>query len=225
MTRKLLLFQLLLLAASFAATAILYPHLPDRVATHWGWSGQPDGYSSKSALFLAGPALLAAILLLAALLPWLSPRRFGIASFASTYRQIMGTVSVMIAYFDAVILWFATGHPIDVGRAILGGICLFLAIIGNLMGKVRRNFYVGIRTPWTLASERVWNASHRLGAKTLVAAGLLGFALSLAGFRVLPIILLIAGALVPVVYSLVYYKQLERRGELDDLPLTRPGDR
>jgi uncharacterized membrane protein len=225
MTRKLFLFQLFLLAASFAATTILYPHLPDRVATHWDISGQPDGYSPKSALFLAGPGLFAAIMLLTALLPWLSPQRFAIESFASTYRQIMGIISVMIAYFDAVILWFATGHPIDAGRAILGGVCLFMAVIGNLMGKVRRNFYVGIRTPWTLASERVWNATHRLGAKWLVATGLVGLALSVAGLHILPVIVLVAGALVPVVYSLVYYKQLERRGELDDVPLNRLGDR
>lgn len=218
MTRKLFLFQILLLAASFVATAILYPHLPEQVATHWGWSGQPDGYSSKSALFLAGPGPLAGIMLLTALLPWLSPQRFAIESFASTYRQIMGNISIMIAYFDAVILWFATGHPIDVGRAILGGVCLFMAVIGNLLGKVRRNFYVGIRTPWTLASERVWNATHRLGAKWLVATGLVGLALSVAGLRVLPIIVLLVGALVPVVYSLVYYKQLERRGELENSP-------
>jgi uncharacterized membrane protein len=83
------------------------------------------------------------------------------------------------------------------------------------MGKVRRNSYVGIRTPWTLADERVWNATHRLGAKTMVLGGLIGLILALAGSRSgLFLVPILAGAFVPVIYSLIYYKQLKRRGEL-----------
>jgi len=102
-----------------------------------------------------------------------------------------------------------------VGRAIIGGVCLLLALLGNLMGKVRRNFYIGVRTPWTLANERVWNATHRFAGKTLVAGGLAGLALTVAGLNGWPVMVaLLAGALIPVGYSLVFYKQLERRGEL-----------
>jgi uncharacterized membrane protein len=216
MTRKLFLFELLVLAADLAATAILYPHLPAQVATHWGMSGQPNGYSSRASLFLIGPGLLAGIMLLTALLPWLSPRHFQVDTFRSTYRRIMTYMFVMMAYLDAVILWLASGHQIDAGRAIVGGVCLFIALIGNLLGKVRRNFYIGVRTPWTLASERVWNATHRFAGKTFVAAGALGLAFSILGLVRWPIFALLAGALAPVIYSLVYYKQLERRGELEN---------
>jgi uncharacterized membrane protein len=80
---------------------------------------------------------------------------------------------------------------------------------------VRRNFYIGVRTPWTLANERVWNATHRVAAKTLVAGGLVGLALIVAGLDgISVIVVLLAGAIVPIAYSLVFYKQLERRGEL-----------
>jgi uncharacterized membrane protein len=214
MTRKLFFLELFVFAAVLAATTILYPHLPGRVATHWNWRGQPDSYSSREMLFLIGPGSLAAIMLLTAVLPWLSPRQFAVDSFRSTYSRIMGYLYVMIAYLDAMTLWLAFGHAIDAGRALVGGVCLFLALIGNLLGKVRRNFYIGVRTPWTLASERVWNSTHRLAAKTLVAAGLLGLAASVAGQVAWPIFILLAGALVPAIYSLVFYKQLERRGEL-----------
>jgi uncharacterized membrane protein len=92
---------------------------------------------------------------------------------------------------------------------------LFCALLGNVMGKVRRNFYVGVRTPWALANERVWNATHRFAAKTFVAAGVIGLALTLLGFTGWPVfVLLMAGLLAPVAYSLVFYKQLERRGQL-----------
>ena len=73
------------------------------------------------------------------------------------------------------------------------------------MGKVRRNFYIGVRTPWALANERVWNATHRFAAKTFVAGGLVGLALTAAGLNGRPVIVvLLAGALVPIVYSLFF---------------------
>jgi uncharacterized membrane protein len=214
MTRRLFVFQFLVFAAALAATAILYPHLPARVATHWDLHGQPNGYSAKSSLFLFGPGLLVFVMLLTALLPWLSPKHFEVDTFRSTYRRIMIYLFVMIAYLDAVMLWLASGHAIDAGRAIVGGVCLFLALIGNLLGKVRRNFYIGVRTPWTIANERVWNSTHRFAAKTLVAAGALGLLFAILGLESWPIFVILAGALAPVIYSLVYYKRLERRGEL-----------
>jgi len=87
--------------------------------------------------------------------------------------------------------------------------------MGNVMGKVRRNFFIGIRTPWTLASEPVWNATHRFAARTLFVGGLLGLlAVILHAPFWLPMAAILTAALVPVIYSLVLYKQLERRGAL-----------
>jgi uncharacterized membrane protein len=215
MKGKYYLVGMLLTAAVLAATVVAYPHLPGSVATHWNMRGEADGYSPKWALFLIGPGLMAGTMVLMYCLPWLSPRRFEVDSFRSTYLQIMLMLVAMIGYFSAVTVWAGVGHRLDVGRAIIGGVCLLLALMGNLMGKVRRNFYIGVRTPWALANERVWNATHRFAAKTLVAGGLVGLALTVAGLNGWPVMaVLLAGALIPVGYSLVFYKQLERRGEL-----------
>ena len=126
----------------------------------------------------------------------------------------MMSLSLMLAYIYGAMLWAGLGHRLDAARAILGGVCLFFAVIGNVLSKVRRNFYIGVRTPWTLANERVWHATHRFAAKCFVLAGLLGLVLALAGVRFAPIVAILAGALTPAVYSLFYYKQLERHGEL-----------
>lgn len=215
MKGKYYLVGMLLTAAVLVATLLVYPHLPASVATHWNIRGEPDRYSPKWALFLIGPGFMAGMMLLMYFLPWLSPKRFEVDSFRSTYLQIMLIVVAMIGYFSVVILWSSVGHRLDVGRAIIGGACLLLASLGNLMGKVRRNFYIGVRTPWTLANERVWNATHRFAAKTLVAGGVVGLSLTIAGIEGWPVmVVLLAGALVPVGYSLLLYKQLERRGEL-----------
>jgi uncharacterized membrane protein len=106
-----------------------------------------------------------------------------------------------------------THGAVDIGRALFGGIGIALVLLGNVLGKVRRNFWLGVRTPWTLASDRVWYATHRLAGKTMVLGGLAVVAATVAG---LPAYVatgaLLAAALAPVGFSLVYYKRLERTG-------------
>jgi len=126
----------------------------------------------------------------------------------------MVMIFCLMAYVYAITLWSGLGHSVNSGREIVGGVCLFAALLGNVLGKVRRNFWVGVRTPWTLANERVWHATHRIAAKTFVAGGLVGMVLAFSGLVAWAGSIVIAAMLVPVVYSLVIYKRLERRGEL-----------
>jgi uncharacterized membrane protein len=213
MTGKYYLAGILLTAAVLVATVIAYPHLPSSVPRHWDIHGLPNGYSPKWTLYF-GPGLMCGIMLLTWQLPWLSPRHFEVESFRSTYLQAMLIAVGMLAYGDAVILWIGVGHIVNVSRTMIGGACLFFVLLGNLMGKIRRNFYIGVRTPWALANERVWNATHRLAAKTFFLGGLAGLALIAMDLPGWPVAALAAGALIPVPYSLYFYKQLERRGEL-----------
>ena len=215
MTWKYYLAALLLIALVLLLTALAYPHLPAVVGTHWNMHNQHNGHSPKWVLFLIGPGLMLGILLVFRALPWLSPKNFEVDTFRSTYLQIMLIILSIIAYMQCLILWVDLGHAMNIGRAIVGGVCLLFALVGNLLRKVRRNFYVGIRTPWTLANERVWDATHRFAAKTFVVAGLLGVLMAAAGLPGWPVLaVLMAGVLAPAIYSLTYYKQLERRGEL-----------
>jgi len=213
-TGKYYAIGMLLSVAALVATMVVYPQLPSSVATHWNVHNRANGYSPKWALFLIGPGLLAGMTLLMYFLPWLSPKHFEVDSFRLTYFEIMVILIVLLSYLYGLTLWAGIGHP-NIGRAMVGGIGLLFALLGNVMGKVRRNFYIGIRTPWALANERVWNATHRFAAKTMVVGGLAGLALSAAGLEGWPVFaVLMAGVLVPAVYSLMFYKQLERRGEL-----------
>ena len=154
MTKKVFIIGLGILSLSLLATAVLYPSLPARVPTHWNAQGQINGYSPKWALLLFGPGMLATLLVLFSVLPRLSPRHFTIDSFRSTYDYIAVVIMVVFAYFHALMLWAAKAGQVDIGGAVWGGICLLFALLGNVMGKVRRNFWIGVRTPWTLANER-----------------------------------------------------------------------
>ena len=181
-----------LTALVWIGTAVVYPRLPETMTTHWNIKGEADGFS---------------------------PKHFEVDTFKSTYWMVMLLVLALLAYMHVMTLWAGVNGRIDVGRALFGGIFGFLAIMGNYLSKVRRNFWMGVRTPWTLASDRVWNDTHRLAAKTLVIAGAGGVIVTLLPLPVgvwmgLGIGLILLGALIPVVYSLVHYKQLQARGEL-----------
>lgn len=215
MTKKGLMIGLAIVSVSLLATAVLYPSLPAQVPTHWNIHGQIDHYGPKWTLLVAGPGILAATLGILAVIPWLSPRNFKVDTFRSTYVYIVLAVLVCLAYIQGLMLWAAWEGQVDITKATWGGICLLFAIMGNVMGKVRRNFWVGVRTPWTLASERVWYATHRLAGKTMVLGALASFVLRYANTEFwIPIAAILLGGLIPAVYSLVYYKQLERRREI-----------
>jgi uncharacterized membrane protein len=214
MNKRILIFELVLIAAAAAAFAILFPRLPASVPVHWDLQMQPNGYGSRWSIFWLGPAMMAFFFLWNWALPWLSPRHFDVERFRATFHQLILIVIMLPAYFF-VILLAQSFETINAGRAIMGGVCLLIALIGNLMGKVRRNFYIGIRTPWTIASEKVWNATHRFGAKTMVLGGLIGLLLAAFGFESWSIAPILIGSLAPVFYSLAYYKKLEKRGELE----------
>ena len=219
MTRVYWMIGILLVTASLAASGWLYPGLPDRIPTHWNIEGKVDGYGGKWTLFLF-PGMMGSMLVLFYFLPTLSPKHFEVDTFRPTYLYIMNIVLGLFVYMQGVLLYTVyqnvhMGTSIDPGRGFIAGLFLFFALMGNQLGKVRRNFYIGVRVPWTLASDRVWNDTHRLAAWVMFAAGIVGFLLTISRvWIVIPIVLLVASALIPVVYSFVHYKALERAGQL-----------
>jgi uncharacterized membrane protein len=198
--------------------------LDREIYTHWGPSDEPDGKPLRRdealPVFLLMPGAMVLMVGLTLVLPWLSPKHFTVDEFRGTYNYAMGLVALMMAWMQAAILIGTIWPHIGVGRLLMAGIFLFFALLGNILGKVRRNFWIGVRTPWTLASEPVWTATHRLAAWLFTAAGVVGFVTVLipAPFLVIfPIAMgaVFISAIVPVVYSLVLYKRLERAGRLE----------
>ncbi|HLJ11170.1 MAG TPA: SdpI family protein, partial [Planctomycetaceae bacterium] len=189
--------------------------IPEKMPTHWNIHGEIDGYGSKQWAAFLMPVIMIPLLGLFWVLPWLSPKHFEIETFRGTYAFIVMLIMVLFAYIHVLTLLPALGYRTPVDRALLGGMMLFFMLLGNVLGKVQRNFFVGVRTPWTLASERVWTETHRLAAKIFVATGALGLAcIALRLSIFVPLALILLAVIVTVGFSLVRYKQLERRGQL-----------
>jgi uncharacterized membrane protein len=205
----------LLTAAALVYAWVLYPALPAQIPIHWNLRGEVDGWGDKAWAIYLMPGTMALFMAMIPGLPWLSPRAFSVDRFRGTFHYVMLLLIAMMGYLHVVMLQAALHPGWESGRALIAGLLGFMALLGNVLGKVRRNFWIGVRTPWTLASDRVWTATHRLAARLLVAAGLLGAILVLVGVH--PAIcfgLLLAALLVPAGYSLVLYKRLEAEGEL-----------
>lgn len=179
---------LLAVAADAVLSAIAYHLLPERVPVHWNLAGHVDGYGSKLELVLAGPLGLAGLWVLMLLLSRIDPRRVERAAPApdsvpseaeGSYWTFIHLVLVALAVLHAGILLAAAGILKGPERFVAVGLALLLLLPGNFMGRLRPNWFVGIRTPWTLASDDVWRRTHRLAAVLMVCGGLLLLPLSL----------------------------------------------
>ncbi|MBP5749794.1 MAG: DUF1648 domain-containing protein [Firmicutes bacterium] len=190
-----------------AAGAILYSRLPDTIATHFDVNGQPDGWSGKAFAVFGLPAIIAAINLFMHFALRTDPKR---QNMNPALRNIaIWTVPVVSVLTNAMVLSNALGYTsrIELILPLLVGV-LFIAI-GNYLPKTKQSFTMGIRLPWTLASEENWNRTHRLAGFLWVAGGIAMIALTLLHLWVfwLMLVIITALVLVPTFYSYSLYKK------------------
>jgi len=165
---------LLIVIAAFAASAIVYPRLPEMVPTHWnGMDAQPNGWSRRVVGAWLTPVLLLGIWALVRVLPAIDPRGANYAKFGGAFEAIIDSVMLFLLGMHIVLLRAALGYPVQMERIVPLGVGLLLIVIGNLLPRARPNWFVGIRTPWTLSSDRVWEKTHRFGGRLFVVAGFL----------------------------------------------------
>lgn len=208
--------NVLMVLAAAIATAVFYADLPATVPSHWNVRGEADGFSERWMVWLLGPGLMALMLALNVVLPKISPKRFEIDPFRRTFDYSFMVIIAFLGFIYGAMLAAALGYAVRTDWAIPAAISVLLILLGNPMGKVKPNFFLGVRTPWTLASPRVWHATHRLAGQLMVAAGVIGLAAMLAGapgWLVVP--LAGTGVLVAVVHSYLVYKRLSRSGQLE----------
>jgi uncharacterized membrane protein len=204
------LLSILLVLAGFAVVAALYDRMPDPVPTHWNLHGVADGFTHKPWGPLLLPSTMAGLLVVFVGIRVLSPKEAPVEGFARTYTLITAAVQGFLLLLTVVASMAAVGVPVDMSRGVALGVGMLYVVLGNFMGKFTRNFFVGIRTPWTLSSDEVWFRTHRLGGKLFVAAGLatLAGAFTRAGIAVLLASTLLA-TMISAVYSYLVYRQLE----------------
>lgn len=194
----------------------LYPQISDSIPMHYNWKGEVDRMGNKSELIsmtalLSGLNIL--ILLLMTNLKKLNPQKSGVFA-AEPFNKFGVLVCTFLCLVQLFIIHGAQHPQMDSVKLLLAACSLFFMLLGNFMHSLKHNYFAGIKTPWTLADEDNWNATHRMGGKTWFWGGLLGSIVCLLvpveaatiAFTAITIVI----TAIPIAYSFIYFKRKMR---------------
>lgn len=198
-----------LTAAMLAAGLVLAPRLPSTMASHWNFAGEVDGTMSRTAALVAIPAMIAGIYLLFLAMIKILPLKENIAGFRPQLNLFFAGLGVLLAYLHAIVLAWNLDVRFPIEQAVLPGIAGLLFLTGHILGRAKRNWMFGIRTPWTLSSDRVWESTHRFGSLTFKLCAVLALVGAFLGpaaalMFIVPVAL---ASLAVVVYSYLAWRR------------------
>lgn len=197
-------------AFAFAAGAYAYPGLPDSLASHWNEHGEVDGYMEKGVGTFMMPAIMLLLAVFFAVIPRIDPLGNNIEKFGAQYDRLVFVILLfMFLVYLQTLLW-NLGVRVNPALVVPAGVGLLFVYLGSIMGKMKRNWFIGIRTPWTMSSDRVWEKTHALGSKLFMAAGAMVLASIPFPGAAFPVML--AAAIVPAVATVAYSYLEFRRG-------------
>jgi len=194
-----------------AASLAVYSQLPESIAVHWDIDGNPNGWMPRATGAFFSPALILVLAGLMRGLPRVDPRRANYARFGDAYETIIAAALLLVLATHGIVLAVALGYDVAVSRLVPALVGALFVVIGNVVPRMRSNWWFGVRTPWTLSSDRVWARTHRLAGFSMTAAGLVMIAAALALPSRLGVPVMLAAAVAalfgPAVYSYLTWKR------------------
>ncbi len=203
-----------ILLAVVACSLAAYSRLPEQMPIHWNARGEVDGYGSRFWGAFGLPLVVLAIWGLLRAIPYIDPRRANIEKFRDTYENLIIAAVSVPALIHLAMLGSALGLPIAMGRVVPLVVGLLLIFLGNLLPRFRSNWFIGIRTPWTLSSDAVWARTHRFGGYCMVIVGALLMIAGVAKSDIWAQVAVIGGAgmaLAVVLYSYLTWRTENHR--------------
>jgi uncharacterized membrane protein len=210
-TRTTLIISLVLIAAAALAGALLWNQLPEQMASHWDVNDQVNGYMPRFWGVFLMPLVTLGMLVLFLVIPSIDPLKANIAQFREAFNLFIVLIVGFMIYVHSLTLAWSLGYQgFKMSTAMLPFMGLLFIVIGFMLRKAKRNFFIGIRTPWTLSSDLVWDETHRLGAILFMVSGALavigGFFGGMVAFWLL-FVPLIGSTLFLLGYSYVLYRR------------------
>jgi len=206
------LFAIIVLLFSFGTAIYFYPFVPAQMASHWDAQGMVNGYMSKFwGLFLI-PVLMFVLTLLFFFIPKIDPERKNIEKFKGTFDSFIVVFNLFMLYVYILTVLWNIGYSINMIAALMPAFAVLFFSAGSLIGKAKRNYTIGIRTPWTLASDVVWDKTHKIGEILFKLTGLITllgtfFNQYALWFLFIP---LISSILYLLVYSYLEYQKVKQ---------------
>src|SRR5687767_4034793 len=210
-TRLTTVVVLVLILAATIVGISLWNRLPDQMASHWNINDQVDSYMPKFWGVFLMPMITLGMFLLFLVIPNIDPHKANIAQFRDAFNLfIVLIVGFMVYVYALTLLWNLGYTNFGLGKAMMPALGVLFIFIGYMLRKAKRNFFIGIRTPWTLSSDRVWDETHRIGAMLFIISGILALLGSFFGgptaFMMLMVPLMVS-TLFLVIYSYVLYRR------------------
>ncbi|MFC2130866.1 SdpI family protein [Bacteroidota bacterium] len=200
---------LVLMIIPFIMIALFWDDFPAKIPTHWNFSGEIDQYTSKEIGLFLVPGLNIIFYIMFYLLPRIDPRKGNYKLFRTSYNILRHSIIGFLFLMFILLFFSGLGHELNIGFIVINLTLILFLIIGNFMGKIKSNYFLGIRTPWTLENPDNWNKTHRLAGKIWVWLSLIMIILSfLIPMNILTIVYFIYIAiivLVPFVYSYILH--------------------
>lgn len=210
--KKLLVYKLLIVVVMILIWIYIYPMLPDSIPVHWWFDGKPDRMGSKLTNLIAFPAIALVLIIVFAFLPKLDPKKENYDKFGKPWEILQFSIIWFMLYMYIVTNFVTLNPEYNISKFIMFGIWVLFLIIWNYMWKIRQNYFVGIKVPWTLANEEVWNKTHRFGGKMFMLAWIL-FILNAFFLRQVVGVFTVAICLMvfsPIIYSYVIFKKIKK---------------
>lgn len=204
----------LLVIAAMIASIVAYPGMDERVATHWNMSGEADGWSSRFAAAWLVPLVMAVMVVVFRILPHIDPRRDNYEKFSGAYDAIVIMILAFMLGMHLLLLATGSGYDLPVARLVPASVGIMFVVLGLLLPRAHPNWFVGIRTPWTLSSDVSWERTHRLGGTLFMLSGALAVVSAFAFPDKAAWVLVASGVgsvVLLFVYSFVVWKQ-DKRG-------------
>ncbi len=210
-TRTTTIVVLLMLLGATVAGLVLWNRLPNQMASHWNANDQVNGYISRFWGVFLLPLITLGMFLLFLVVPSIDPLKANIAQFRKAFNLFIGLIVAFMIYLYGLTLAWNLGYTnFKMSGTMLPAIGLLFIFIGFMLRQAKRNFFIGIRTPWTLSSDNVWNETHRVGAVLFMISGVLAFIGGFFGGTTafwMMLVPIIGSTIFLLVYSYVLYQR------------------
>lgn len=212
--KKMTFAILFLILLSFAVAFYSYEEITaDVIASHWNSEGEIDSYMSKFWGLFLFPLILVGVYLLFIVIPIIDPLKKNIEKFRGYYDLLIVIIMLFVFYVFILAIVANLGYSFNMTVMILPVIGLLFVSIGSIMKKLKRNWFIGIRTPWTLSSDVVWKKTHELGGVlfkvvgVLIVLGIFAPMKYLLWFILVPVLTMV---ILLVVYSYLEYRKIKK---------------
>lgn len=213
--RKLQMLAIALAALSFITAYLAYSYMPESMASHWDINGEVNGHMERGMGTYFMPILSVALLALFLVLPKIDPLRKNYAEFQDEYDGMVAIVLAFLYYIYLLTLAYNASYEFNLTQLLAPAFGALFIYMGIVLAKAKQNWFVGIRTPWTLSSTKVWNRTHAMGSRLFMAAGVVALlGIALPQMFIASIAVVIGAAIATFVYSYVEYrKEMREEGK------------